>query len=441
MKRALVITYYWPPTGGSGVQRWLKFAELLPKFGWEPVIYTPENPEQLVVDESLLDEIPAGTEIIKTHITEPYGIYRKFTGGKGIAKEVNIVSASADKSPVQRLSMFVRGNFFVPDPRCLWIRPSVRFLKKYIKEHPVDVIISTGPPNSMHLIGRNLKRETGLPWIADFRDPWTEIFYFKHIPMCGYVRKKHLRLEKNVLDEADTVVAVSPIVQQDFMKKTSTPVELITNGWDRKDFPENRKADFAYFDIVHTGLFAADGNPENLWKILGALCREDSEFSRKLRIRLAGKTDNQIIESIQAAGLRVDNLGYVPHKTANREQTGASLLILPLRNEPEYKAVLPGKLFEYLASGRPIIGIGNPDGAMAEILRRSGCGKTFGWEDTDSLRDEIIRLWKEFRDNGKTEDTDRTEVMKYERSELAKKMAGLMDRIITTKENNNEREL
>ena len=244
MKRALVITYYWPPTGGSGVQRWLKFAELLPKFGWEPVIYTPENPEQLVVDESLLDEIPAGTEIIKTHITEPYGIYRKFTGGKGIAKEVNIVSASADKSPVQRLSMFVRGNFFVPDPRCLWIRPSVRFLKKYIKEHPVDVIISTGPPNSMHLIGRNLKRETGLPWIADFRDPWTEIFYFKHIPMCGYVRKKHLRLEKNVLDEADTVVAVSPIVQQDFMKKTSTPVELITNGWDRKDFPEDRKADF-----------------------------------------------------------------------------------------------------------------------------------------------------------------------------------------------------
>ena len=337
--------------------------------------------------------------------------------------------------------MFVRGNFFVPDPRCLWIRPSVRFLKKYIKEHPVDVIISTGPPNSMHLIGRNLKRETGLPWIADFRDPWTEIFYFKHIPMCGYVRKKHLRLEKNVLDEADTVVAVSPIVQQDFMKKTSTPVELITNGWDRKDFPEDRKADFAYFDIVHTGLFAADGNPENLWKILGALCREDSEFSRKLRIRLAGKTDNQIIESIQAAGLRVDNLGYVPHKTANYEQTGASLLILPLRNEPEYKAVLPGKLFEYLASGRPIIGIGNPDGAMAEILRRSGCGKTFGWEETDSLRYEIIRLWKEFRDNGKTEDTDRTEVMKYERSELAKKMAGLMDRIITTKENNNEREL
>ena len=218
MKRALVITYYWPPTGGSGVQRWLKFAELLPRFGWEPVIYTPENPEQLVVDESLLDEIPAGTEIIKTHITEPYGIYRKFTGGKGIAKEVNIVSASADKSPVQRLSMFVRGNFFVPDPRCLWIRPSVRFLKRYIKEHPIDVIISTGPPNSMHLIGRNLKRETGLPWIADFRDPWTEIFYFKHIPMCGYVRKKHLRLEKSVLDEADTVVAVSPIVQQDFMK-------------------------------------------------------------------------------------------------------------------------------------------------------------------------------------------------------------------------------
>ena len=440
MKRVLIITYYWPPTGGSGVQRWLKFSRYLPEYGWEPVIYTPENPESLVTDESLAKDILPDMEIIRRHITEPYGIYRRITGGKGISKEVNIVSASADKSPLQRLSMWARGNLFIPDPRCLWIGPSVRFLKKYMRDHSIDAVVTTGPPQSMHLIGRGLKRETGIPWIADFRDPWTEIFYFKHIPMCSKVRKKHVLLEKSVLDEADSVVAVSPLVQRDFMAKTTTPVVLITNGWDKNDFSvsgktdsaENGKTDFPTFDIVHTGLFAADGNPENLWKILGELCRENDGFSRKLRIRLAGKTDRQILESIRKAGLEADDLGYVPHETAIEEQLGASVLILPLRNEPEYKAVLPGKLFEYMASGSPIIGIGATDGAMAEILKTSGCGKTFGWDATEDLKTEILRLWDGYRLNGKTPRTDKETVMKYERGRLTGEMAWLLDKITST---------
>ena len=172
MKRLLIITYYWPPTGGSGVQRWVKFSKYLPEFGWQPVIYTPENPEQLAIDGSLLADIPDCAEVVKTRITEPYEIYRRLTGGKQGA-EVNPVNAQ-HKNWKQRLSLWIRGNCFIPDPRIGWVRPSVRFLVKYLSEHPVDAVVTTGPPQSMHLIGRGLKRALGLHWIADFRDPWTE---------------------------------------------------------------------------------------------------------------------------------------------------------------------------------------------------------------------------------------------------------------------------
>ncbi len=188
MKRVLIISYYWPPTGGSGVQRWVKFAKYLPQEGWQPVIYTPENPEQLVVDFSLGEEVPEEVEVIRRRIFEPYSLYKKVLRGSGHSREaveVNPVNAQ-NKSFVQKAAMWVRGNFFRPDPRCLWIGPSVRFLKKYIAEHPVDLIVSTGPPQSMHIIGMKIARETGLPWVADFRDPWTKIFYFKHLMMAPW---------------------------------------------------------------------------------------------------------------------------------------------------------------------------------------------------------------------------------------------------------------
>ena len=189
MKRVLVITYYWPPVGGSGVQRWVKFAKYLPTEGWQPVIYTPKNPDLASIDESLLEDIPAEAEILKKNICEPYSIYRKLTGSKGQIKVEANPGNGGKGSFMKKISLWIRGNFFMPDPRCLWIRPSVRFLKKYLKEHPVDVIVSTGPPQSMHLIARKVSLATGIPWVADFRDPWTKIFYFKHLRLsncrCG----------------------------------------------------------------------------------------------------------------------------------------------------------------------------------------------------------------------------------------------------------------
>lgn len=440
MKRVLIISYYWPPTGGSGVQRWVKFAKYLPQEEWQPVIYTPENPEQLAVDASLEAEVPAEAEIVKTRIIEPYELYRKFLRRSGhgeAAVEVNPVNAR-NKSFFQKAAMWVRGNLFLPDPRCLWIGPSVRFLKNYLKDHPVDLIVSTGPPQSMHMIGRRLSLETGLPWIADFRDPWTKIFYFKHLAMMPSTLKWHQRMEKKVLDDASAVVAVSPLVQQDFQAMTQTSVELITNGFDECDFPEGRCED-AFggpdkdFVITHTGLFAADGNPTILWKVLADKCRADENFRKHLKIRLVGKTDSQITDSLEAVGLsdNVINLGYQPHAVAVEEQRTASLLILPLRKEPEYKAVLPGKLFEYLASWRPVLGIGQTDGAMSIILNTTKTGLVLDWNDEASLARFIELCWQRHLKGELTvEDAD---LSQFTRKELTRRMAALFDRVAVHK--------
>ncbi len=385
-KRLLIISYYWPPTGGSGVQRWVKFSKYLPEHGWQPVIYTPENPERLAYDESLLADIPECAEVIRRRIVEPYGLYRKLFGRSG--GEVNPLNSSG-KSLKSKLSRVVRGNLFIPDPRVSWVRGSVRFLKKYLREHPVDAVVTTGPPQSMHLIGRGLKRSLGLPWIADFRDPWTRMFYYKHLCLSKFADRKHHRLEQGVLDEADLVLAVSPPVRDDFQAQTRTPVHLITNGYDEDDFPvrEPGSRRDGKFRIVHTGLFAADGNPLKLWDALARRCREDEDFAQRLEIRLAGKTDAPVLEAIRERGLgaQLVDLGYLPHSRVVQEQQDADLLILPLRHEPEYAKVLPGKIFEYIASGRPVLGIGQEDGAAAAILRDSGAGRMYDWDREDKF--------------------------------------------------------
>ena len=437
MKRVLIISYYWPPTGGSGVQRWVKFAKYLPSEGWQPVIYTPENPEQLAVDASLEAEVPAEAEVIRRHIVEPYEMYKKLLRKSGHSKEaveVNPVNAQ-NKSFLQKMAMWVRGNLFLPDPRCLWIRPSVRFLKKYLEEHPVDLIVSTGPPQSMHLIALRLARQSGLPWIADFRDPWTKIFYFKHLSMTRTTERWHQKMEKKVLDEATAVVAVSPLVQQEFQAMTLTPVELITNGFDECDFASEKCLE-AYggadrpFTITHTGLFAADGNPTLLWEVLAEKCSKCEQFKKLLRINLIGKTDEQILSAIAEAGLEgnLNDLGYQPYAKAIEEQRKASLLILPLRKEPEYKAVLPGKLFEYLASWRPVLGIGQPDGAMSMILNSTKTGLVLDWEDRKSIARYIDMCWdNHLAGNLTVEDAD---ISQFTRRNLTKRMVELFDKYI-----------
>ena len=438
MKRVLVVTYYWPPSGGSGVQRWVKFAKYLPEEGWQPVIYTPENPEYTAIDHTLESEIPAAAEIIRRPITEPYNLYRKLMG-KGASTDMKTLTAGASggavteissgkKSFKQRLSLWIRGNLFVPDPRVGWVKPSVRFLKKYLVEHPVDVIVTTGPPHSMHLIGQRLHKKLGLPWIPDFRDPWSRMYYLKHLPMSARTWRRLRSMEQSVLDDCSTVLAVTPLVQEEFQAQTKTPVAMITNGYDGGDFEQVVEPD-GFFNIVHTGLFAADGNPLNLWKALGVKAWADPDFKAALRLRLVGKVDREVYDAIEEAGLKNNlvDLGYRDHLAAVREQLAATVLVLPLRNDPEYRPILPGKLFEYLASRRPILGIGQEDGAMARVLADTGAGVTAGWDNLEAVRDFIDKAWEQFKAGGVP--PVQGDIARFSRRSLTRELAALLERV------------
>ena len=429
MKRVLIISYYWPPAGGSGVQRWVKFTKYFPALGWQPVIYTPDNPEMIATDTALGKEVPPGTEIIRRKIFEPYGLYRKLRGGrKAGAAEVNPIHGGK-LSLGARLSLFIRGNVFIPDPRCLWIRPSVRFLRKYLRAHPVDAIISTGPPHSMHLIARGVARATGIPWVADFRDAWTKMFYYKHLHLTRWADALQHRQERSVLDEATRVVSVSPREQRDFQAMTANKVYLITNGYDPEDYAAPVSPD-GYFNLVHTGLFSSDGDSPVLWRLLAGKRAADPAFSAALRIRFSGKTDAGVRASIRAAGLEdcfVDK-GYCPHPAAVAEQRQASVLLISLRREPEYASALPGKLFEYLAARRPVLGIGQPGSVMAEVVRDAGAGAVFDWEDEAGIRAFLDREWRRFQAGENTDNPE--DISRFDRRELARKYVELLDDMI-----------
>lgn len=428
MKRVLVIAYYWPPSGGSGVQRWVKFVKYLPAQGWDPVVFAPQNADYPSLDPSFQAEVPASVEVLRGRIWEPYAAYRKLLGGKGASTQVTEIS-SGKKNWKQRLSLWIRANLFVPDPRVGWVKPSVKSLKAYLAQHPVEAIVTTGPPHSVHLIGLELHRALGIPWIPDFRDPWSRMYYLKYLPMTPRTWRKICALEQEVLDSCNTVLACTPLMQEEFQAQTATPVACITNGYDQEDFSGPAPQPDGHFNLTHTGLFAADGNPLILWKVLGEMAAEDAAFRDSLRLRLVGKVDREVLEAISAAGLEANLLALGPqnHAAAVREQRAASILLLPLRKDPEYRPILPGKLFEYLAARRPVLGIGQPDGAMARVLTATGAGITADWDDVTSVRQFLARAWEQHRSGGVPAPAG--DIGPYSRRATTQALASLLDQV------------
>lgn len=400
----MIITYYWPPTGGAGVQRWLKFSKYFREFGWEPIIYTPSNPDFPINDETLLKDIPKDLTILKTPITEPYDIYRKIMRKKK-TETVNqgFLSEGKENTFLQSAMIWVRGNFFIPDARKFWIKPSIKYLSNYMKTNHIDAVISTGPPHSMHLIAMGLKLKHHIPWIADFRDPWTQIDFYSQLKLSSYADNKHKQLENKVLTKANKVVTVSPSCASDLAKLGGREVNVITNGFDTDDFSLTNDSIKMLdgFMFHHTGALNKDRNPYTLWKVLGDLCRENAELKKDLVLKFTGKTDAIVFESLKQQGLseNAQKTDYMTHSEVVKVMVQSPILLLPLNNTPNNKGVLSGKLFEYLAAKRPIFGIGMPYGDAAAILKETQAGTMCDFDDYVGTKKAVMELYTKYKNN------------------------------------------
>ena len=428
MKKVLIISYYWPPSAGAGVQRWLKFSKYLRDFGWEPVVYTPENPESPHDDHSLLSDIPQGMLQLRRSIREPYHLYKLFTGRSGKEKfQAGFLNERKKPGLADQAATWVRGNFFIPDARKFWIRPSLNYLSAWLRDHPVDAMVSTGPPHSMHLIALKLKQRLGIPWLADFRDPWTRIDFYHKLRLTKWADRRHHYLENLVLTTADRVVTVSRHGASDLEEIGGREVEVVTNGFDPDDFRDIPPFDHEKFSLTHLGSMNADRNPHALWEALSELVREVPGFSDDLQIRLIGKTDIAVTEKLKTFELDrfVHNRQYLPHNQALQEAANSAVLLLPLNRTPHAMGIATGKLYEYLALQRPILCIGPREGDAAAIIRETGSGTTAGFDEPGVVKELLADWHSDFRQNRL--DWQGSGTAPYSRVALTGKIAGILD--------------
>lgn len=431
-RRVLIITYYWPPSGGAGVQRWLKFAKYLTDFGWEPVIYTPENPEVPVYDASLLKDVNPKITVLTTKVWEPYQYYKRLLRlDKNEGINSSFVSESKKPKRLEGLAVWIRGNFFIPDARRFWIKPSIKYLTRYLRKNPVDAIVSTGPPHSMHLIAHKLQQKLGIPWLADFRDPWTNIDFYHQLKLTRTADRRHHRLENLVLTTADEVVVISDGMEKDFARMVDRSYQVITNGYDAEDLPAGNPDLDHKFSIAHIGTLAKSRNPEMLWEVLGELVQRYETFAEALDIKLIGKVDYFVKESLRLYGLEpyVVSLPYLDHDQVVAQQQRAQVLLLLINNTPNARMILTGKLFEYMAARRPIVCIGPTDGDAAKILLETGCGETFDFGDSTHLKKQVLTLFDRYIQN--ENHCTHADISKYSRRELTAKLAKVMQEMVT----------
>jgi glycosyltransferase involved in cell wall biosynthesis len=428
-KKVLIVTYYWPPAGGISVQRWVKFVKYFRECGWEPVVYTVSNGEYPILDPSRNHGLPTDITVIKRPIWEPYHIYKFFSGKKSNAGGRDEIKSGKTASFSQKISIWLRGNLFIPDARCFWIKPSVKFLSEYLKANPVNAVVSTGPPHTTHLIALGLKNKLRLPWLADFRDPWTSMDYYKDLMLTSWADRKHHMLELEVLTRADVVTAVGRAMQKEFDAKGAN-VNVVTNGFDEDDFDSGEVELDKEFSIVHTGSLYESRNPLALWKALAELKKENHPIIISLKVKLIGKTDLSVIDSAKAAGLEnnLEVIASVPHAEAIRAMKSAQLLMLQIDRAESAQWVVTGKLFEYLAAKRPILCIGPMDGDAATILSQTKAGSTFGFEDVQCIKEHLVKLFHQFeKEELKIEGFD-TEQFSYRN--LTKKITSYIEQVV-----------
>ncbi len=379
-KKVLIITYYWPPSGGPGVQRWLKFVKYLPDYGVQPIVLTvdPTSAEYPIIDKSLETDIAPDLQVFRTECKGVYDWYKKITGTKtipysGFANEGN-------PSFIQKIARFVRGNFFLPDARRGWIKYAFREASRLIEQEGVDTVITTGPPHSTHLTGLKLKKKYAIKWIVDFRDPWTDIYYNHFLYQTNIAKRIDARYEQSVLDHCDHLLVVADNLQT--LKVDPDKVSFSPNGYDELDFFGKHRTIPTIFTICFTGIIAANYPLDGLLDALADLKNDTS-----LKIRFVGKVDAELQAVFNARlGTNVEFIDFVPHNQSIDYLFSASILLLLIPQFVNDKYIVTGKLFEYLASGAPILLLGTTSGIAAKIVRKAGAGASFEYHDTEGIK-------------------------------------------------------
>lgn len=429
-KKVLIITYYWPPSGGVSVHRCLKFAKYLRSFGWEPIIYTPENPHYTYLDKTNFKDIPESIEIIKYPIIEPFSLFKKLSGRKK-NDETNPVYARGKKVKfIDSLAIWIRGNFFIPDARFLWIKPSVKFLSNYLKERSVDAIISTGPPHTSNMIGCKLADKFNIPLLADFQDPWTQVDYYKMLKISKWADKKHKRMEQQIFKIAKKITIASPSWADDLGKIGAKNVTPIYFGYDEDDFPKEKPEAFKEFTISHAGLLGYDRNPETFLNVLYDIKKDNPEFGKLLRLKFAGIVDFTVKDVIEKLGLSENfvELGNIPRPQAVDLTLKAQVLLLPLNIADNAKGRIPGKLFECMRSGNDILCLGPKGSDVENILLESNTGKSFEYNDYNGIKEYILNMYGLFKER-KLSGISR-DISKYSVKNQTEKIAKFLDQII-----------
>lgn len=416
----LIITYYWPPAGGPGVQRWLKFVKYLREFDIDPVVYYPENPHYSITDTSLIPEIPEGITYITQKIREPYRWAGWFS--KTDTKRISSGIIKTEKQSLrEKLLLWIRGNFFIPDARKSWVTPSITFLSDYIGKEEIETVITTGPPHSMHLIGLGLKEQHKLKWLVDFRDPWTSIGYHKKLKLTKAAHQKHKELENLVLNEADRIIVTSGTTKEEFQKLTQKPVVVITNGYD-SDYAGNANLDDK-FTIAHIGSLLTGRNPKNLWKALSDLAAENEIFRAVLQLEFIGVVSKEVMDSLYRyeLGPYLKLTGYVSHAQALRRQQRSQVLLLAEIDSEESRGIVPGKLFEYMAAKRPILAVGPKGWDAAKIIKETQTGQVFDYTAHSEIKKVLLNWFKRFQEGKLAPDEGNIE--QYSRRELTRALA------------------
>ncbi len=427
-KKVLIITYYWPPGSGPGVQRWLKFVKFLPQFGWNPTVLTVKGGSYPATDTTLEADVPDSVEIHKTQALEPFRIFNLLKGKKGKDSPVGMGDMHKSKSWVSRLGLWIRANYFIPDARVGWNPYAYKKATELIRDHAFDAVITTGPPHSTHLIGQQLKEKFGVKWLADFRDPWTTIYYNKYLPRTASANAKDQQLETSVLKASDGVLTVSPGLEAELADRAKR-VKVLFNGFDDDDFseePEKTK----FFSLSYIGNFKDNQDVTELWNAIIELKEENTSFAKDFRLELTGNVAPRVDALLQdKLGESYEKFDFVQHKEAVKRMKGSGSLLFIIPQSTNNSLILTGKIFEYLATGTPMLSIGPVNGNAAAIVANCSQEPMLHYGDRDGIKKVLLRQYNDFKSDKVT--TRSKAVETYGRRGQTEVLASFLNEITT----------